>query len=450
MISVVCVYNKESIFANVFLKSLQKQTAAYELIALDNAGGRFCSAAEAYNFGGASAKGDYIMFAHQDMWLVTSTWLEDAERTLGHLPALGVAGVAGVVSTSERSRTTLSAFASCYFLDEATVVEFEAVQAPHEVETLDECLLLVPRPVFDKLKFDETAFDAWDCYAADYCLSAQNLGLKAYVIPAPCSHCNARSTLKRWEFKGLLKYQKRLYSKHRHNHETICTWMGDVNQHNLRMGLLQIFLGALRHRLVPSSDTFVRKELAGCETVLDLNCGYRSLIGRLKFRFSLGLDSLKPYLRESQRRAFHSEYVLADIRFLAFKPKSFDAVIALETLERLTKEEGIALLYRMEELARKRVIVTTPNRYLEHQSDDSNPAQEHKLGWETVELVKLGFRVRGNGGRKRPGGGKSILKYRPATLRLMTAILDHLAVYHCPKSAGHLMAARHLDSSDLH
>ena len=126
MISVVCVYNKESIFANVFLKSLQKQTAAYELIALDNASGRFRSAAEAYYFGGSSAKGDYIMFVHQDMWLAMSTWLEDAERTLGHLPALGVAGVAGAVSMSERSGRVHFA-SSCYFLDEATVVEHEAL-----------------------------------------------------------------------------------------------------------------------------------------------------------------------------------------------------------------------------------------------------------------------------------------------------------------------------------
>jgi hypothetical protein len=72
------------------------------------------------------------------------------------------------------------------------------------------------------------------------------------------------------------------------------------------------------------------RALEGCETVLDLNCGYRSVVGRFKFRSSLGLDSFRPHLRESKRRAFHSEYVLADIRSIPLKPKSFDAVIALE------------------------------------------------------------------------------------------------------------------------
>ena len=477
MISVVCVYNNQSIFANVLLKSLRKQTAVYELIALDNASGRFRSAAEAYNFGGASAKGDYIMFAHQDMWLATSTWLEHAERTLGHLPALGVAGVAGVVNMSERGGTTGGwAKSSVNFLDETTVVELPAVQVPQEVETLDECLLLVPRPVFDKLKFDETTFDGWDCYGTDYCLSANMLGFKAYVIPAPCNHCCARSTLRKWEFKDLLKYQKRLFSKHRHNYETICTWMGEINRRNLLMWSLQMFYGPLYHSLLLSTDTSMRIELAGCETVLDLNCSYRPLVGRSQSSFSLGLDSFEPYLQESKRRALHSEYVLADVRSIPFKPKSFDAVVALEMLDCLTKEEGAALLYRMEELARKRVIVTTggsspiywmnnypPNRYLKHQSSEgerfpsksseffyANPVQEYDLSWETAELVKFGFRVRGYWGRKKSGKGKSILKCQPAILRLLSAIPDQFVVYYCPKSAKHLVAVKHLDSADQH
>lgn len=449
MISVVCVYNNEIIFAEVLLKSLQKQTAAYELIALDNTSGRFRSAAEAYNFGGASAEGDYIMFAHQDMWLTTGTWLEHAERTLRHLPALGVAGVAGVagaLSMSQRSERAHFA-SSCFFLDETTVVVDEACLVPQEVDTLDECILLVPRPVFDKLKFDETTFDGWDCYGADYCLTVKNLGFKAYVIPVPCSHCCTRSTSRRWEFKSLVRYQKRLYSKHRHNYNTIYTWMGEVNRWNLLIWSLKKYLGPLSYRLLPSSDTFVRRQLAGCETVLDLGCGYCSFVGRLKFRFSLGLDPVKPYLMESKRRFSHNEYLLADIRSIPLKPKSFDAVIALHTLECLTKEEGTALLYKMEELAKKRVIAITPNRYLEHQSNAGNTVKEHREGWEVADLVKLGFRIRGDGGRKKSGGGKFILNYQPAILRLLTTILDQLVIYHYPKSANILMAVKHVDSN---
>jgi hypothetical protein len=446
MISVVCVYNKESTFNDVLLKSLRSQTAAYDLVALDNRAGRFHSAAEAYNHGGAQAKGDYVMFVHQDLWLVTRTWLEDAERVLKGLPSLGVAGVAGMVSMSEKSRTSQWASASCFYLDETTVVEHDAIRAPVEVETLDECLLLVPRPVFDKLKFDEATFDGWDCYAADYCLCAKTMGLKAYVIPAPCSHCCVRSTFGRWELKGLLKYQKRLYTKHRNEQETICTWMGDVNRHSLRSWSWEIRIGSLLHRMSPNSDTFLARELAGCETALDLDCGYRSSAGRYGFRSSIGLDSSEPYLRESRRRAVHKEYVKADISFIPFRPKSFDVIIAVETLDRLTREEGAALLRGMEELARKRVVVTTSNRHLEHRTDVGHGAKEHKPGWEAAELVSLGFKVRGSGGWQKVGWGMSKMKHKSAIVRVLASIRQQLRAYYRPDSADQLTAVKHVDS----
>jgi len=72
MISVVCVYNNERTFKNVLLKSLENQTVGFELIALDNRGGRYRSAAEALNYGGEQAKGDYIMFVHRDVSLAVS------------------------------------------------------------------------------------------------------------------------------------------------------------------------------------------------------------------------------------------------------------------------------------------------------------------------------------------------------------------------------------------
>lgn len=446
MISVVCVYNKESTFNDVLLKSLRSQTAAYDLVALDNRAGRFHSAAEAYNHGGAQAKGDYVMFVHQDLWLVTRTWLEDAERVLKGLPSLGVAGVAGMVSMSEKSRTSQWASASCFYLDETTVVEHDAIRAPVEVETLDECLLLVPRPVFDKLKFDEATFDGWDCYGADYCLCARDLGLKTYVIPAPSSHGCARDTYEQWEFKDLLKYQKRFYAKHGRGNETICTFMGDVDPVNLRAWARSRFWHSLHRRLVPDRVRFLGRELAGCDSVLDLNCSYRSLMGRFKFRVSFGLDSFLPYVQESRRRGFHEAHVVADVRSIPFKPESFDAVVALDTLDGLTKEEGTALLVRMEELARQKVIVTT-RKHSEPGISFGYPVPERRSTWEAAELADLGFRVRGCDGEKELDGRWSALKYQPAILRRFITAFYQRALYHFPRSATQLMAVKHVGST---
>jgi len=107
MISVVCVYNNELTLKNVLLKGLEKQTTEFDLITLDNTSNRFKSAAEALNYGGTIAKGDYIVFAHQDMWLGSDSWLEDTEQTLRSLPDLGIAGVAGMSEKVRNSQERL-------------------------------------------------------------------------------------------------------------------------------------------------------------------------------------------------------------------------------------------------------------------------------------------------------------------------------------------------------
>ncbi|GAH67636.1 unnamed protein product, partial [marine sediment metagenome] len=82
MISIVVVYNNKRILNDILLKSLKKQTAKFELIALDNTKGKFKSAAEALNQGGKNANGKYIMFVHQDIELDSDLWLKEVEKFL--------------------------------------------------------------------------------------------------------------------------------------------------------------------------------------------------------------------------------------------------------------------------------------------------------------------------------------------------------------------------------
>ena len=155
MISIVCVYSDEEILRDVLIKSLQCQTAEYELITIDNRQNIYRSAAEALNHGGEIAKGHYIMFVHQDVRLGSDCWLEEAERTLTSVKDLGVAGIAG---QAERGNTWAE---RCrWSIGEASefLGEDRAVQSPEEVQTLDKCLLIVPKPVFGKLQFDDKTF----------------------------------------------------------------------------------------------------------------------------------------------------------------------------------------------------------------------------------------------------------------------------------------------------
>jgi Glycosyltransferase like family len=187
MISIVCVYNNELLLSEYLLQSLKYQTALFELITLDNTKNTFKSAAEALNYGGRKAHGKYIMFVHQDIRLALNTWIEDAERTLDSLPNLGAAGIAGK-RKGERLVVT-SAMHGSPPSPAGTIVK-----EPVRAETIDECLIVIPRGVFDVLKFDEITCDSWHLYAVDYCLSSKLLGFETYVLPLTAYHLSSDCT----------------------------------------------------------------------------------------------------------------------------------------------------------------------------------------------------------------------------------------------------------------
>lgn len=232
MISVVCVYNNEKTFSNFLLKSLNNQTADFELIGIDNTSNKFKSAAEALNYGGKKATNKYIMFAHQDVNFLQKTWLKDIEKLLDSINNLGIAGVAGMSesgsSNPERGRNVIT---------HGTPPEVwswsNRIQKPEQVQTLDECLVIVPKSTFDVLEFDEKTCNGWHLYAVDYCLSAKERGFGVYVLPMDLHHLSSAVSKKRFQsWVGPLPDEYYvtldcLIKKHRDKFKRIYTTCGD-------------------------------------------------------------------------------------------------------------------------------------------------------------------------------------------------------------------------------
>lgn len=195
MISIICVYNDEWILQNYLLKSLPAGRNDFELITFDNTHSRFRSAAQALNWCGRQAVGDYLMFVHQDVDLRSDSWLNSTEALLNSLPNLGIAGVAGGrnqegVSFRERCTTRIThrqvrggiwngpRYEPCGI----------PIQDPEPVQTLDESLVIIPKSVFEVTQFDEATCSDWHLYAVDYCLSIAAQGFGVYVIPSCLYH----------------------------------------------------------------------------------------------------------------------------------------------------------------------------------------------------------------------------------------------------------------------
>jgi SAM-dependent methyltransferase len=181
---------------------------------------------------------------------------------------------------------------------------------------------------------------------------------------------------------------------------------------------LGLTLGSLRAGCDPNQilvKLALRRALLGCDEVLDVGCGISPSLRELGVARSVGAEAYAPSAAEARRRNLHDEIVECDVRHLSqnFKPKQFDACIAMDVIEHLTKADGLKLVADMEKLARKRVIFFTPSGFLKQGHTDSDDLQQHLSGWEPAEMEQLGYQVIGLLGPKSLRGEYHRLKRRP-------------------------------------
>ena len=189
----------------------------------------------------------------------------------------------------------------------------------------------------------------------------------------------------------------------------------------------------------------LRRALAGCETVLDVGCGTDSMMQHMaRFHRVIGLDRYRPSLLTNRALGAYSGWVQGDIHALPFGDHSVDAVVAMDLIEHLEKAEGVQLLADMERLASRKVIILTPNGFVEQPPDD-NPWQEHKSGWTVEEFEKRGYRVSGIYGWKGFRGPYARLRFRPCFFWEMLSALSHLFTAWNAGAAYHLLAVKTLD-----
>jgi len=170
----------------------------------------------------------------------------------------------------------------------------------------------------------------------------------------------------------------------------------------------------------------LRTELAGCETVLDVGCGNISPMRFLAGSRLTGVDGYAPALEEARRHGTHDEYLLGDVKRLneLLPARRFDACVALDVIEHLTKEDGWRMAEAIERLASRKVVIHTPNGFVPQHSHDGD-LQEHLSGWQVEEMRSRGYRVRGMYGPKSLRGEYHRIRYRPQVLWLLVSFMGH-------------------------
>lgn len=169
--------------------------------------------------------------------------------------------------------------------------------------------------------------------------------------------------------------------------------------------------------------------LKDSQTILELGAGKDSYLKKIKGpRKTAAIDIHSPALQIAREHNVHDWYIKSDVRDLRkiIKPQSFDAVVAFDLIEHLTKTEGYKLIENMCRVSRKKVIIYTPNGFLPQPAIDGNPFQKHLSGWEFAEMKQMGFKVYGMNGFRQLRGSFALPKLRPYVFGLFISNLSWL------------------------
>ncbi|MBI2549616.1 class I SAM-dependent methyltransferase [Candidatus Woesearchaeota archaeon] len=217
--------------------------------------------------------------------------------------------------------------------------------------------------------------------------------------------------------------------------------------------LRKLYYGFYR-KIFPDYPVELEKAVGDCKTLLDVGCGSNSPVKLFQHRlYSVGVDAFKPSVEKAKGEKTHNKYYVMDVLEIgkAFKPGSFDCVLASDVIEHLAKEDGYKLLDMMEKIARRKVIIFTPNGFMPQAAYEGNPWQLHKSGWAVNEMRKRGYKVTGVNGFKplRWGGceGKfgeefTSIRLKPKYFWLVVSDLTQLFLRKHPERAFQILCVK--------
>lgn len=184
------------------------------------------------------------------------------------------------------------------------------------------------------------------------------------------------------------------------------------------------------------------------KSILDLGCGKGEVmlfINRHKQFQTVGIDSFKPYVELCKKGSTHDMALIGDIRQIPYRDKTFDIVMLLGVLEHLEREEGEALLRRMEAIARRQVILTTPIGTHVFGSFEGNAMMAHKTIWSIKDLKGFGLSIFGMG-LPHWGGDTGLSRFLAPTLRGLVELplrwITGLFVYFYPRFGGQVLCVK--------
>ena len=191
---------------------------------------------------------------------------------------------------------------------------------------------------------------------------------------------------------------------------------------------------------------WLKRDLEDCDVILELGCGPTSPLVHIGASCRTeGVDIWQPYVDMHNRARDYRHCKLGNLLDLDTSQK-YDAVVICDVLEHLNKTDvdAAGLFQKMETIATKKVILFTPNGYIDNDEVDGDPFQKHLSAWEPEDFTSRGYKVVGATGLRWLFGKASRPKYHPYSVCSIIGMLSKPLVYHRPKLAWHSYAVKEL------
>lgn len=217
MISIICLCNNKKVYNQYLKNSLANQrNCSYELLLIDNKNNKYSSASKAFNEISKIAKGDLLMFVHQDIELTDEYTLNKIEDCFKQTHDLGIIGIAGA-----KGKDVIS---NIYHSEKKVLVSSNHITEVTEVNSLDECLFVVPKDIVLNNPFDEEICNNWHLYAVEYCYRMKTLGKKVAVLPVEAYHVSYGDFMSEGYYQSLELLAKKYHNSFKTIDTTIRSW----------------------------------------------------------------------------------------------------------------------------------------------------------------------------------------------------------------------------------
>jgi SAM-dependent methyltransferase len=184
---------------------------------------------------------------------------------------------------------------------------------------------------------------------------------------------------------------------------------------------------------------------------LDVGCGFNSPVQHLSRRPPriVGVDGYLPVIEESRSKGIHDEYHEISLLQIEeqFGPESFDCVIASDIIEHFHENDALDLISQMETVARRQIIIYTPNGFLPQGEEYGNVFQKHLSGWKVKQIESMGYRVIGIEGIRCLRGEMARIRWRPHRFWLTVSLLSQAFVRNNPEKAFRILCVKEKHSS---